>query len=60
MELSFVIKSIAYLIGVYQRIKHPQNLKPWESPVLMAFIEETSDAWAYDIVDYYKAGTQEE
>lgn len=60
MELSFVIKSIAYLIGVYQRIKHPQHLKPWECPLVMALIEECQPSWAGEITDYYRAGTQEE
>ena len=60
MELSFVIKSIAYLIGVYQRKKHPQQLKPWECPLLMALLEECPDSWINLITDYYRAGTKEE
>jgi len=60
LELSFIIKSISYLIGVYQRKKHPQQLKPWECSILIALVEDCPSAFARDIMDYYRAGTKEE
>lgn len=59
MEYSMLLKILAYVIGVYQRLKHPNALNPWECDMLMLLAKETPDCWVRDVIKYYRNGTRE-